>query len=247
GGQGDMFEQSIVISGKGRKDQHSWTFALSLIIQVGILAVLVVIPLIYYSVLPATAMSAFLAAPPPPPPPPPPQPKVQVVVHRMVSQFQNNQLLAPPKIPKKILMVKDQAPPPPSTSGVVGGFSTGGAVGGVIGGLANSAAPPPPPPAAPSGPIHIGGDVEAANCISCPYPRYPDLARQARISGAVVLHAIIGKDGRIKDLRLISGHPMLVGAAMQAVRNWRYHPTVLDGQPVEVDTEITINFTLAGG
>jgi protein TonB len=172
-----------------------------------------------------------------------------VVVHKIVSEFKNNQLQAPHKIPKKIAIIKESAPPPPST-GVVGGVGdgsggAGGVLGGVLGGIPAAAPPPPPPPKTPSI-IHVGGQVQSANCVRCPPPQYPPLARQARIQGVVRLHAIIAKDGTIQDLQVISGHPMLVGSAMQAVRQWRYAPTLLNGTPVEVDTEITVNFTLAG-
>jgi protein TonB len=78
-------------------------------------------------------------------------------------------------------------------------------------------------------------------------PVYPSLARQARISGEVVLQAIIGKDGTIQNLHVLSGHPMLVQIAMDAVRQWRYKPYLLNGEPVEVDTQIKVNFSLAGG
>jgi protein TonB len=78
-------------------------------------------------------------------------------------------------------------------------------------------------------------------------PAYPPLARQARISGTVVLQASIGKDGNIQNLRTVSGHPMLAPAAIEAVKQWKYRPYFLNGEPVEVDTQITVNFTLAGG
>lgn len=77
-------------------------------------------------------------------------------------------------------------------------------------------------------------------------PVYPPLARQARIQGAVVLHAIIDKDGNVSELQVISGHPLLVQAALDAVKQWRYKPTLLNGDPVEVDTTITVNFTMGG-
>jgi protein TonB len=72
------------------------------------------------------------------------------------------------------------------------------------------------------------------------------LARQARIQGNVVLHAIIGKDGRVGELEVVSGHPLLVQSALDAVKNWRYQPTQLNGDPVEVDTTITVSFVLGG-
>jgi protein TonB len=83
--------------------------------------------------------------------------------------------------------------------------------------------------------------------ISRPQPLYPPIARAAHVSGTVVLHAIIGKDGTIQNLSVISGPPMLVGAATDAVRQWRYKPYELNGQPTEVDTTITVNFNMNGG
>lgn len=76
-------------------------------------------------------------------------------------------------------------------------------------------------------------------------PVYPVLARQSGIQGVVVLHAIIDRDGRVSELRVISGHPLLVKAAIDAVNQWRYQPTLLNGEPVEVETTITVSFVLA--
>src|SRR6266699_3306694 len=86
----------------------------------------------------------------------------------------------------------------------------------------------------------------AARLLAQPQPVYPPLARQARIQGNVVLHAIIDKDGRVGELQVISGHPLLVQSALDAVKNWRYQPTQLNGEPVEVDTTITVSFVLGG-
>ena len=77
-------------------------------------------------------------------------------------------------------------------------------------------------------------------------PQYPPLAKQAHIQGTVVLHAVIGKDGQVQGLQVVSGHPMLSAAAISAVKQWRYKPYMLNGKPVEIDTNITVNFTLAG-
>ena len=92
----------------------------------------------------------------------------------------------------------------------------------------------------------LGGQVEAAKLIYKPTPDYPPLAKMARIQGSVRLEAIIAKDGTIQDLKVLSGHPLLVKAALDAVKQWRYQPTLLNGEPVEVVTEIDVNFTLAG-
>jgi protein TonB len=85
------------------------------------------------------------------------------------------------------------------------------------------------------------------NLIRRVEPSYPSIAKQARIQGSVLLRATIGKDGRIENLRLLSGHPMLAQAAMEAVRQWRYRPYFLNGEPVEVETQVTVKFVLSGG
>ncbi len=135
-------------------------------------------------------------------------------------------------------------------AGVVGGVGEGGAAGGVIGGVVGGvgpAPPPPPPPAAkkPTGPVQIGGRVAEANLIRKVQPVYPPLAKSARVQGTVEFTAIISKDGNIEDLKLVRGHPLLVNAAKEAVLQWKYRPTQLNGQAVEVITDIIVNFTLS--
>jgi len=171
-------------------------------------------------------------------------------------QFDAGRLLAPKQIPKDIAMIKEEELPPPSASaGVVGGVPggvPGGTAGGVIGGIISSvptAAPPPPPPKVekPATPqrIRVGGNVQAANLIRKVTPVYPPLAKQARVQGTVRFTAIISKDGTIQQLQLVSGHPLLVQAAQDAVKQWLYKPTLLNGEPVEVVTQIDVNFTLS--
>ena len=135
--------------------------------------------------------------------------------------------------------------------GGVAGGSPGGVLGGIIGSVPTSAPPPPPPPPAkvekPKTPsrITIGGNVQQAKLVRQPKPVYPPLAKQARISGVVHLAAVISKDGTIQDLKVISGHPLLIPAALEAVKQWVYQPTLLNGEPVEVSTQIDVNFTLS--
>jgi protein TonB len=109
----------------------------------------------------------------------------------------------------------------------------------------NAPPPPPPPKAATPKRIRVGGQVENAKLIFQPRPEYPPLAKMARIQGTVRLEAIISRDGTIQDLKVVSGHPLLVKAALEAVQRWRYQPTLLNGDPVEVVTEIDVNFTLS--
>ena len=104
--------------------------------------------------------------------------------------------------------------------------------------------PPPPPSVAPKR-IRVGGQVESARLIFQPKPEYPQLAKMARIQGTVRIEGVIGTDGTIQSLKVISGHPLLIKAATDAVRQWRYQPTLFNGEPVEVVTEIDLNFALA--
>ena len=205
-----MFEQTFVGVGKTKK---TWTVMLAFIGQIVFLIVVVIIPMIWFDVLPMATLTSFLVAPPPPPPPPPPPaaaPPVKVV--KMIPrQFDAGKLMAPKVIPKDIAVIKeDELPPSTGVGGVVGGVPggvAGGAPGGVLGGIIGSvpsAAPPPPPPpqegseATPQR-IKVGGNVQQAMLISQPRPMYPPLAKQARIQGVVELNAIIAKDGTIQE------------------------------------------------
>jgi periplasmic protein TonB len=251
-----MFEQTFV-EGKTKK---TWTVMVAFLGQTVFMIIAVILPMIYFDVLPKTQLTSFLVAPPPPPPPPPPpQPQAAVKIVKVIPrQFDAGRLMAPKSVPKEIATIKEEELPPASSGvgGVVGGVPggvAGGAPGGVLGGIIGSvptAAPPPPPPpvkAAPTTPkrITIGGNVQQAKLVRQPKPVYPPLAKQARISGVVHLAAIISKDGTIQDLKVISGHPLLIPSALEAVKQWVYQPTLLNGEPVEVSTQIDVNFTLS--
>jgi len=119
-------------------------------------------------------------------------------------------------------------------------------MGGVIGGIINSTPVAVPKVATPQR-VRVSQGVTQGLLLRKIQPAYPPLARQARIQGSVLLQAEISKDGSIQNLRLISGHPMLAPAAIEAVKQWKYKPYILNGEPVEVETQITVNFTLAGG
>jgi periplasmic protein TonB len=248
-----MFEQTFV-EGVG-KTHRTWTVLVSFIGQMIVIGVLILVPMIYFDALPKSQLTSFLTVPPPPPPPPPPPAAAPKVVRIIPREFDAGKLMAPKVIPKQVAMIKEEELPPPSAGGVVGGVPggvPGGAAGGVIGGIIGSlptAAPPPPPPvkAKPVTPqrIRVGGNVQQAKLIRQPRPIYPPLAKQARIQGLVRLEAIIGKDGTIQNLRVVSGHPLLVPAALEAVKQWVYAPTLLNGEPVEVVTQIDVNFTLS--
>src|SRR4051794_22951660 len=138
-------------------------------------------------------------------------------------------LTAPKTVPKEIKMIVE-SDEPPSAAGVVGGIP-GGVAGGALSGILGGApiGPPPPKPAekpkAPTAPIRVGGNVQQANLIKQPKPLYPPLAKAARVQGTVKFTAKISKDGTIQELQLLSGPPLLVQAAQQAVQQWQYKPT----------------------
>ena len=255
-----MFEQTFV-EGVG-KTNRGWTVIVSFLAQIFMIGIAVLIPMIYFDALPKGQLTSFLVAPPPPPPPPPPPAAAPVKVIKVIPrQFDAGRLTAPKVIPKNIAEIKEDELPAPTAGvqGVVGGVpggvpggTPGGVIGGIIGSVPSAAPPPPPPPPPPPkkeepkvSRIRVGGNVQQALLIKQPRPIYPPLAKQARIQGVVRLNAIIGKDGTIQNLTVATGHPLLVPAALEAVKQWVYKPTLLNGEPVEVVTQIDVNFTLS--
>ncbi len=243
-----MFDEMVISSPHPKKTNKWWTVLVSTAFQVAFLAILILIPLIYTEALPKTMMATMLTAPPPPPPPPPPPVATQIVkVKPQVHLMDAGKLVAPKVIPKDIKIIKEEAEPDMGAVGMAGGVPggvAGGSMGGVLGGVIGGMGAPPPPKPKQSGPLRVGGNVQAAKIINRVQPVYPPLARQTRISGTVRLHAIIAKDGTIQQLEVVSGHPLLQQAALDAVRQWRYQPTLLNGDPVEVDTTIDVIFSL---
>jgi protein TonB len=248
-----MFDE-LVDSGPTRKGTHKpWTVAVSALVQAAMLGVLILIPLIYTEALPKQMLTTFLVAPAPPPPPPPPAAPAPTVVHHIVRIIQAGKMMAPSVIPKKVNIIKEEElPPDVGVIGVVGGVpggmpggQAGGVLGGIIGGIPGGNLPPPPK-AAPQR-VRVGGNVQQAKMVRMVQPVYPTIAKQAHIQGTVILHAIIAKDGTVQELQLVGGPPLLVKNAMDAVKQWRYQPTLLNGDPVEVDTTISVIFSLGGG
>ncbi len=246
-----MFEDSLIESGNRFKAMRRLsTTILSFVLQVFLIGILILIPLIYTDALPKSMTMTFLVAPPPPPPPPPPPAAAPVKVVKMVSEVVNGQLRTPTKIPEKVQMIKEEeAPPDLGAGGVPGGVPggiPGGSAGGVIGGIISSTHVDVPKVATPQR-VRVSSGVSTGLLIRKVSPTYPQLAKQARIQGQVVLQAEISKDGTITNLQLISGHPMLAPAAIEAVKQWRYKPYLLNGEPVAVETQVIVNFSLSGG
>ena len=151
---------------------------------------------------------------------------------------QVNPNAAPIEAPKEI---KPEPVAPPTFSGVVGvaGGIPGGVPGGVVGGIA-----PPPPPPPPSAPVRVGGDIKEPKKIKHVPPVYPQIAQTAKVQGVVIIEAVIGKDGNVKDAKVLRSVALLDQAALDAVRQWKFTPTLLNNVPVEVIMTVTVNFTL---
>ncbi len=240
-----MFEDSLVESGRRLKTKRGWTSSLAFIFQMMLIGLMILT-----EALPRQQLMTFLVAPPPPPPPPPPA-AAPIKIVKVQTEIVDGQLRTPTKIPTKIAMIKeDEAPPQTSTvAGVIGGVQggvPGGQMGGVIGGIISSTPVAVPKVATPTK-IRVSSGVATGLLEHQVNPTYPQIAKAARVSGSVVLQATISRSGTIEGLKVVSGHPMLVQSAVDAVKQWHYKPYYLNGEPVEVETQITVNFTLAGG
>jgi periplasmic protein TonB len=244
-----MFADSLLENHWDNRSHRGWTTLASFAVQTLGVTALLMLPLLYTEGLPKLHLlttSAPIGAPPGPPP---------AAQHRSATTpSQSNMfrgiVVTPPSIPISAQRVVDDSPvqdSAPCTICVPGGTGTGSTNNpglDSIGNSGNIAPPPPPPPTA--RPPRISHMMEG-NLIYRVQPIYPPLARAARIQGVVVIRAIISRNGTIENLQTMSGHPMLVGAALDAVRQWRYRPYILNGDPVEVETQVTVNFSLSGG
>jgi periplasmic protein TonB len=190
---------------------------------------------------------AFFAAPldlaPPPPPPPPPAAAARAVQRtapppRPVSP---TAFVAPVEIPAEIKpeIGLDLTGIEGGVAGGVEGGVPGGVVGGVVGGLPPAAAPPPTV-------VRIGGQLVAPKLVRQVPPVYPDLALQARVSATVILEALVDTRGNVRDAKVLRGHPLFDEAAIAAVKQWRYQPLLLNGQPTEFILSVTVRFTFKG-
>jgi protein TonB len=237
-----VFNQTFVTG--PAQTRRPWTVAVSLSAQTLLVAVILLLPLLHIAALTApertTIWMPLQAAPTPPAQP-------QVLTQTQVRRHASTTFIAPTTVPTRIDMTPDIAAP--EIGPVIGSVPTGQ----LLALSANTVIEPPPsaPPAqiqkapAPTAPIRVSGGTQAARLIFAPKPTYPQLAKAARVQGVVKLQAIIARDGAIKNLQVISGPPLLVAVAIAAVQQWRYQPTQLSGQPVEVATEIEVNFTLS--
>ena len=227
---------------------RGWSTLASFVVQATFVSGLLLLPLLYTQGLPRLRfMESGVLSPPPGPAPAPPR-------GRSTSELGNRRdqhLMTPAQIPNRIATFHDEELLPPEIGdrfSVPGGTAPLGERNTVPDGLGNASGyVPPPPKPVPNMPQMRVSHMMEGNLVHRVDPGYPPLARQARIQGSVVLRAVIDREGKITNLQLISGHPLLVQAAIDAVRQWRYRPYILNEQPIEVETQITVNFVLAGG
>ncbi len=246
-----MFEQSLLLDHAAGK--KTGALAASLTVQTLAVGVMIAIPLIYSDRLPDIPRFISLSFPAPAPPP---QPIPERAVASASSSRANLSLLKVYQVPRRILSLTelptiDSAEAPPSYRasadiGVPGGTGAPLLMNQFIAEAMPKLKPrAADPPNVPAKPTVVGGDVQAAKLLKKVIPAYPPLARQARVSGTVQLIGVIAKDGTIQQLQVVSGHPLLVKAALDAVRQWIYRPTLLNGQAVEVIAPIDVIFSLS--
>ena len=241
-----MFADSLLENHWTNHGRRGWTTLASFALQTLAIAILLMLPLIYTEGIPRLHLVSMSA--PLPPPGPPPATQSHAGTRPVESNLFHGIVVSPPTIPVGVTpILNEPAPTETCTVCVPGGIGPATNTNPIPGGFGTTATfVPPPPPKPVARPPRISHMMEG-NLISKVQPIYPPLARQARIQGSVLLRAIISRSGTIKDLNVISGHPMLVGAAIEAVRQWHYRPYVLNDEPVEVETQITVNFSLSGG
>jgi len=243
-----MFADSLLETSWDQRSRRSWITFTSLGLQSVALALLLVIPLLTTVGLPSSRVlqpPMSLGAPPL---------LARTIEHQqrtttVQSNLANNALITPHSFPRHIASINETETPPQVSydtgPGVVGSIGPGGG-GDVLNGWGNGRSAIAPLPPAPTIRTFRTSSILEGSLIRRTQPVYPPLARSVRVQGAVVLAALIGKEGTIENLRLVSGHPMLVPAAIAAVSQWRYKPYILNGEAIEVETQITVNFILSG-
>ena len=235
------------------------TFVISWFVHAIVIGAVVVLPVMYATdQLPDRrddVIAFVVAAPPPPPPPPPAVPPAPASVAPSRTVTRPVPTRAPSALPREVPVVIDSVESPTPSSldlafeGVPGGVAggvPGGIVGGVVGGLPHVVPPPPPPlPPQPRAPVRAGGQIQPPSLIERVPPVYPPLAVSAGIQGVVILEATVGQDGRVEDVSVLRSVGLLDRAAMEAVRQWRYAPLLLNGRPERFILTVTVSFSLS--
>ncbi len=241
-----LFEDLIDSDVAVHRTKQSLTLPVSLAIHAVIIILVVVVPLLLSEEMPepTSAVKAFFvepaAAPPPPPPPPPPAPKaaVQPKTPPKPIDAEPPKFQAPVEVPEQ---VKPEESMDLGVEGGVPGGVEGGVPGGVVGGVVGGLPDAPPPVQA----VRVGGNIKEPKKLRDMPPKYPDIAKQARVQGIVILECTISPQGKVDNVKVLRGIPLLDAAAMEAVKQWVYTPTLLNGVPVPVIMTVTVNFKLS--
>jgi protein TonB len=225
------------------------TQAISVAIHALVLGATLIIPLLFATekmpLIPT--MMAYVAAPvaPPPPPPPPPPPAAPAARAAEVKPATpvGNPNAAPVEPPREIAAESAM----PESFGVEGGVEggvVGGSLGGFVGGLLEAPPPPPPPPPPPAQPVRIGGQIKAPALLKRVEPIYPDIAVLAKVTGTVILEATVATDGSVQSVTVLRSVKFLDQPAIDAVKQWRYSPLVLNGLPTPFVLTVTLTFSI---
>ena len=224
--------------------RRSLQIGFSVAIHTLVVGTLLTVPLMRDTSLPdpTHAVLTFFVTPSvvPPPPPPPLAPAVKRTspVAPVLQPVRSSAFVAPSQIPDSVDAHEDvDLGVPGGMAGGVQGGVAGGVIGGVVGGL-GAAAPV-------TAPLRVGGGISEPRKIRNVDPTYPSVARAARIQGVVVIECVVGTDGRVTDTKVVQGQALLDGAALKAVQQWRYTPTLYQGMPVPVILTVTVTFRLA--
>jgi protein TonB len=237
-----VFEQTFVNG--PHQSRKPAAVALSLTAQAAAVAILAGLPLIYTQTLPLVRFRDLILARSPSQPAAP-RTMVRVEAKPAVRAFVVPRLTTVAPSPVSSRQIENVPAAPEIGPTVAIPAESGPGINSLVAEMPQPAPAPPGQRKSNSGPVRVGGNVAAANLVHRVQPAYPQLAKAARVQGAVEFTAIISKEGNIGNLTLVRGHPLLVAAAREAVLQWKYRPTLLNGQPVEVVTDITVNFTLS--
>jgi periplasmic protein TonB len=248
----NLFSEALLEMSSTRPQRRAQDLVISVVFHAAVLIALI-LPSLYFTDtidLKRFAQTLLVAPPPPPPPAPMAQSVAKVAPAPRRVFLSDGKLLAPKSIPQKIAMLKEQPLEPDivSAGGVPGGVpggQMGGVIGGVISGASRAYIPPPVTKAPqPTAPLRVGGHVKAPRLIVRHDPTYPILARQAHLQGTVSIDAVIDSTGNVVEMQVVSGPPLLIDAALSAVREWKYEPTYLNDQPVPVRLIVIVVFRL---
>jgi len=249
-----LFVEAMLENSSTKPSRRMSDFVVSAAVQVLFLAALLLLPLYFTEAIDVHQFNkTLLVAPPPAPAPPPPPVSSRSVAPKRRALSVAGKLVMPRAIPHQVARLTEQPDGNDLVAAIVLGEGVpggvpGGQPGGVIGGVLSCAAPPALAliRSAPKGPIRVGHGVKAPRLILGPDPVYPLLARQARIGGTVVIDAVIDTQGNVVEMRTVSGHPIFVLAAMEALRHWKYEPTILGGEAIPVELLVTLMFVSRG-